>query len=150
MTEKELRKLSRVELLELLLEQIRENEAVKQEKARLEENPGNTYLPDGALAELSRAAHQLNNALCFADRITRQLQEASATEEIDGADEKESSQVTSEILQGREPTKRLISDRVLYWRLMECYSNSPELMSGLPVDIQRSIIHRLKDVKNAK
>lgn len=154
MTEKELRKLSRIELLELLLSQIKENEILRQELEKKNNQPGNGLLPEDALAEIARATQQLNSALCFADRVTRQLQNMSVNDNgeasVSDGTGQDYAKVPSDGTIGENTTNRLVSDRGLYWRIMKCYSNSTELMSGLPVEIQRDIIHRLRDIKNAK
>lgn len=75
MTDKELRRLSRVELLEMLLAQVEENERLK---ARLEE--AERALEDRRLAlsragSLAEASLQLNDVFAAADRAARQYVE---------------------------------------------------------------------------
>lgn len=75
MTDKELRRLSRAELLEMLLAQVEENERLK---ARLEE--AERALEDRRLAvsrvgSLAEASLQLNDVFAAADRAARQYVE---------------------------------------------------------------------------
>lgn len=75
MTDKELRRLSRAELLEMLLAQVEENERLK---ARLEE--AERALKDRRLAvsragSLAEASLQLNDVFAAADRAARQYVE---------------------------------------------------------------------------
>ena len=75
MTDRELRRLSRAELLEMLLAQVEENERLK---ARLEE--AERALEDRRLAvsragSLAEASLQLNEVFAAADRAARQYVE---------------------------------------------------------------------------
>ena len=75
MTDKELRRLSRAELLEMLLAQVEENERLK---ARLEE--AKRALEDRRLSvsragSLAEASLQLNDVFAAADRAARQYVE---------------------------------------------------------------------------
>ncbi len=75
MTDKELRRLSRAELLEMLLAQVEENERLK---ARLEE--AERALEDRRLSvsragSLAEASLQLNDVFAAADRAARQYVE---------------------------------------------------------------------------
>ena len=75
MTDRELRRLSRAELLEMLLAQVEENERLK---ARLEE--AKRALEDRRLAvsragSLAEASLQLNEVFAAADRAARQYVE---------------------------------------------------------------------------
>lgn len=75
MTDRELRRLSRAELLEMLLAQVEENERLK---ARLEE--AERALEDRRLAvsragSLAEASLQLNDVFAAADRAARQYVE---------------------------------------------------------------------------
>lgn len=69
MTEKELRRLSRLEVLELLLEQTKENERLRQEFEQLK----NESATESETEKLYKLSLQLNSALSRVNEITNEL-----------------------------------------------------------------------------
>ena len=155
MTDKDLKKLSRLELLELLLSQSRENERLREDVERLKGQPYVGTMSENAIEDISKATEQLNSALYFADRVARQLQNIACPAKDDNreaCDERQSYPrvPNKEAQQDNQIMAQAGSDRNLYWRIMNFYSANPAAMSELPVEIQKDIIHRLKVIKNAK
>ena len=72
---RELRKLRRVELLELLLEERRENEELRQQVRKLEEQLADKNLKVAAAGTLAEAALRLNGVFEAADRAAVQYLE---------------------------------------------------------------------------
>ena len=72
MTDKELKKLSRAELLEMLIAQIEENEKQEQEIRRLRAQIDNRVLVMEQAGSIAEAALKLNEVFESADRAARQ------------------------------------------------------------------------------
>ena len=72
MTDKELKKLSRAELLEMLIAQIEENEKQEQEIRRLRAQIDNRILVMEQAGSIAEAALKLNEVFESADRAARQ------------------------------------------------------------------------------
>lgn len=78
MTDKELRRLSRAELLQLMLEQARENEQLRGEVSALREQLEQQKITCENIGSLAEAALAINNVFQAADRAAQQyLQEVS-------------------------------------------------------------------------
>lgn len=162
MTEKELKKLSRLELLEILLEESKENEKLRQE---LQEKSDENIMTQ-SIRDLSLMADKMNSALNKADALTKDLQKIA----------KDGITVTAVAAENREakpaqkigvqsyptpprkeaaPVKQedktvILSDRNLYWRLMRYYSQNEMALAFLPPDIQNDIKARLRGILNGR
>ena len=75
MTDKELHKLSRKELLEMLLAQIQENEKLKEELRRAERQLSDRRLLQENAGSMAEAAMRLNAVFEAADRAAQQYLE---------------------------------------------------------------------------
>jgi hypothetical protein len=128
MTDKELRKLSRLELLELLLEATKENQKLKDtiKKMKIENQTAQN------IENLSTATHKVENALKYANSLTDTLKGT-----------------TKESVQTRENTfgiHQLKSDRDIYWRTMAFFSKNRHLLTLLPEDLKNDISERIREV----
>ncbi len=153
MTEKELKKLSRLELLELLLEESKENERLKAELEKI--NAENSVAK--SMEALSAVTEQMNSALEYANALTGDLQKiardgitvktekAPANVAVVGQNypniPKKQGAPTSE-----EATQVIISDRKLYWRIMYFYSQNEMALAFLPPDIRNDVRTRIKGI----
>lgn len=165
MTDKELKKLSRLELLEILLEESKENERLREMLNKNEKENSHGY-SEGALTQLTE---QLNGALSEVNRLADDLRymrrDNITVENIAAAPSKElnadrqsyptppersAPQVHTQTPVMDENTKKaIISDRKLYWRLMHFYSKNEMALAFLPPDIQEDVRTRLRGIMNA-
>ncbi len=121
MTDKELRKLSRLDLLELLLEQTKINEQLKAENQQLKSSSGEF----NSIENLKKLNKQLSTALSYVDLLA-------------------SSPVKS------QKTSDAPSDKNIYNRIMYFYHKNDDVISTLPDDLQADIRARLRGVKDGK
>lgn len=135
MTDKELRKLSRLELLELLLEATKENQRLKEkiEKMKIENRTAQN------IENLSTATHQVENALKYANTLTDTLKGTSK-------DTVRSADITDNTQQPDSQLKNNINDRDIYWRTMAFFSKNRHLLTLLPADLKNDITIRLDEV----
>lgn len=130
MTDKELRKLSRLELLELLLEASKENKKLKDQIDILKAENATAQ----NIRNLSEATLQVENALRYANGLVDTLK--AAPEKV--------APVNGENV-SREKAGS-ISDREIYWHLMSFYYKKPEAMLVLPERLRNDISERIKEV----
>lgn len=159
MTDKELRKLSRLEILEILLEESKENERLR---AELEE-----IKSKGGAAEDSKSLYEtterMSSALAQVDSLVRELQKITKEGITVKTHEIPSSAKTSAVSQSYpmppkkdkppmdESTKQVIlSDRKLYWRMMHFYAQNEMALAFLPPDIQNDVRTRLRGILDAR
>lgn len=76
MTDKELRRLSRRELLEMLISQIEENQRLKQELHQAQETLNNRQITMECAGSIAEAALRLNGVFEAADRAAQQYLES--------------------------------------------------------------------------
>ena len=143
MTDKELRKLSRLELLELLLEASRENEKLREklEKIKQENNTARN------IENLSMATKQVNNVLEYANNLTDVLRKT--TQEVFTAGSKSQNE-KAKLQRTPEEKQHVISDRNLYWRIMNVYAKNNEALNILPDDIQNDVRDRIKGIIDSR
>lgn len=139
MTDKELRKLSRLELLEMLLEVSKENEKLKKtlEEIKVENRAAKSA------ESLSATVLQMNTALEYinslADVLRRTSQEMP-TVKADGTESVQKSEVTP-------PKKQSsVSDLKLYCRILAFYAGNSDALDILPKDISIDIRSRIKSI----
>ena len=128
MTDKELRKLSRLELLELLLEATKENQKLKDtiRKMTIENQTAQS------IENLSTATHKVESALKYANSLTDTLRGTAK-------DSPQTNENTSNIHQVK-------NDRDIYWRTMAFFSKNSHLLELLPDDLKNDISERIKEV----
>lgn len=132
MTDKELRKLSRLELLELLLEASRENEKLKEKIEKLKIENATAH----SIENLSLATGQIESALKYANSLTDTLKDRSG-----GAIPHDTyyRNYTSQV-------RSSSSDRELYWRIMGFYSKNGEALGMLPEEIRNDVTERIEKI----
>ena len=133
MTDKELRKLSRLELLELLLEASKENRKLKEQIKRLKIENKTTQ----NIENLSVITGQVENALRYANNITDTLKTTSGD---DSLPEDNVQNNKSEIRQ--EP----LSDVELYKRMLHFFAKNIDKLSVFPDDIENDVRIRIRSI----
>ena len=133
MTDKELRKLSRLELLELLLEASKENRKLKEQIKRLKIENKTTQ----NIENLSVITGQVENALRYANNITDTLKTTSGE---DSLPEDNVQNNKSEIRQ--EP----LSDVELYKRMLHFFAKNDDKLSVFPDDIENDVRTRIRSI----
>lgn len=149
MTSKDLKKLSRLEILEILLEESKENERLRAEIDALREKSSVRY-SENKLYELTK---QMNSTLLNTNKLISDLQKitkeglAAKSTPVYAPPPK---QDLSAYHIPDEPAGKPISDKALYCRLMKYYSQNEAAVSFLPADIQNDVRARLRGILNAK
>ncbi len=139
MTEKELKKLSRVELFEILLEESKENERLRQELLQKNEE-----LSANADINSLIAADRMNTAIEKLDLLVSKLETNVEKSKAQKDTVKETS-VADEAARNAA-----ISDRKLFLRLLSFYSSSKIAMALLPSEIQNDVKARLRGITDAR
>ena len=135
MTDKELRKLSRLELLEMLLDVSKENENLKDKIAKL--NKENEAAK--SIENLTVTTNQVNDILRYANKLTESLKGTPQT-----IDEEKKIEVM--------PTKTVSrncdnsADRNLYVRIMNYYLKNNSALESLPADMKEDIRNRIEEI----
>lgn len=171
MTDKQLKKLSRLEVLELLLEQTKINEQLRAEIAELENELSKSNriaMLDKLAAEMQSSVETLNrhtkkietlfessntgtesNAQIGSEKNNNELRTAGdvhqVTEEYEKADVKRPAENKITINE-----KNRYSNINLYSRLMYFYYKNENALSILPEDIQRDVREKLKGILNGE
>lgn len=156
MTEKELKKLSRLELLEILLEGTKENEKLR---AKLEN--ANDIIKNATI--LSEFIDKMNDTLGQAQGFTTKL--CQITEDMSAVRSQVQSLCVSQGQPGEKafpvhskenkPAKSAdaansISDKNLYVGILNYYLANDSALSALPDDLQNDIRARLKSILESK
>lgn len=153
MTDKELKKLSRLELLELLLTESRENERLKEELEKVKQE--NT---------VEKSARQLNET---SDKLESALQKMSSMiSELGEVREKECvivkqavvSQPVSTVEQAFDDLSSVEhkpsaysehhEDFDIYKNLLVFYISNPQSLDILPNELRQSVINRIEEIKS--
>lgn len=143
MTDKELRKLSRLELLELLLEASRENEKLKEKIAKMKQESNAAK----SIENLSATTKQVSTVLEYANNLTDTLRKT--THEVVTAGTKPQSERSS-VQKAPEEKQPVISDRNLYWRIMNVYAKNDEALDVLPDDIRNDVRDRIRGILESR
>ncbi len=109
MTQEELKKLKRVDLLEMLIEQSKENERLKKKLARAEKELESRHIAIESSGSMASAALQLNNVFEAAEKAQKQYIENLLT--IDPARVNVKSEVRNyciDMINSAEEKKRII------------------------------------------
>ena len=121
MTDKELRKLSRLELLELLLEASKENKKLKEE-----------------IDTLSLVTRQVENALKYANNLTDTLKTSSQDPTLPDVKSKKQSKAD------------VLTDSEIYKRMLRFFANNDEKLNVFPSDIENDVRARIKKLLEVK
>lgn len=134
MTDKELRKLSRLELLELLLEASKENKKLKEEieVLKAENQTANN------IENLSLVTRQVENALKYANNLTDNLKTT--------ADEGSSPEPTNKSIVKADA----LTDKEIYKRILRFFAANDEKLKVFPSDIENDVRTRINNLLNNK
>ena len=136
MTDKELRKLSRLELLELLLEASKENKKLKEKVNMLKAENKMTQ----NIENLSAATRQVENALEYANGLTDVLKTISA----EGVLPAKSTPGT--VRNAEQPKGDVTSDREIYRRMLYFFAKNDDKLKVFPEDIENDVRGRIKSI----
>lgn len=131
MKEKELRKLSRLEVLELLLEQTKEKEKLSEELEQLKATQNNSLQTQTLKELVDRMNEALKNIQSFQTN-TNSAQKHSIPPE------------------GKNESPTAVSDKNIYCRLLGFYYKNPDALNSLPLNLQKDIDARIKGLINEK
>lgn len=139
MNEKELKKLKRLEILELLLEQSAINENMKQELQELKNRNNAAELTEN----LEKMISQMNYAIENVDHIADKLQQMSKKEPGAESIENKNDRVVS--VQQKNDT---VTNKNLYGRIMYFFWQNDDVLSSLPDELQKDIRTKLRGILN--
>lgn len=143
MTDKELKKLSRLELLELLLEASRENERLNEQIERLKLENKTTQ----NIENLSAITNQVESALKYANSLTDSLKSASEENArpfcAESREEDEDSVSTD-----TENEKQ--TDAEIYIRMLNFFAKNDSKLDVFPQDIENAVRMRIKSILERK
>lgn len=133
-TDKELRKLSRLELLELLLEVSNENEKLKEIIITLKAESKTAQ----NIENLSLVARQVENTLKYANSLTDSLKTI-----VNG----ESKSVS---IQETQAKPDLLQDRDIYILMLRFFIQNDDKLNVFPADIENAVRMRIKSILERK
>ena len=131
MTDKELKKLSRLELLELLLDVSKENRKLKENIKKL--NADNKIAE--SIEQLSVITRQVENSLAYANDLTRTLDEAS-----------DKSALSNESVKNTNSQSDKVSDVDIYRRMLRFFAKNDDKLSVFPADIENDVRERIRSI----
>lgn len=139
MTDKELRKLSRLELLELLLEASKENKELKDkiERLKLENKTAHN------IENLSVTTRQVENALKYANGLT------SALKNIPKEPVRSNYYDRFNAAEKRETTgakKSSVSDKEIYKRILSFFAKNDDKLDVFPDELEYDVRERIKSI----
>ncbi len=156
MTDKELKKLSRLEILEILLEETKENE-----KLRAELEKANKIIRNATI--LSELIGKMDNTLGQAQNFTAELQHitektSAANSQMQGSNVNVTAPRENVFLPPLRESKDAkgsdtnnnISDKKLYVSILNYYLANDAALSELPPNIQSDIRARIRGILDAK
>ena len=141
MTDKELKKLSRLELLELLLNETRENERLKEEIAKAKQENA----IEKSAQHLSDISSQLEAALKKVNLLAGIQDDNDETAD----DQNQADDFTdTEQDEGKESTKTDDAhiDFRIYKRLMYYYISNPDAVDSLPKKLRKAVKKRIDEI----
>ena len=143
MTDKELKKLSRLELLELLLDVSKENKKLKDEISRLKIENKTTQ----NIENLSVITYQVESALRYANSLTDTLKTSSS----EGVSSGEGYKKDSSIENRKSGVKSdILSDVEIYKRMLRFFAKNDDSLSVFPADIENDVRARIKSIFERK
>lgn len=143
MTEKDLKKLSRIELLEMLLEQAKENEALRERVKSLQEQLAERQINLNQAGNIAEASLQLNGIFQAAQDAAQQyLDSIRDLSERQGA-----------VCQEMENKTREKCDALYYETKMKCYRMEVDAQEGVDArwaEISKRLEHFYEEHKGLK
>jgi len=137
MTEKELKKLKRLEILELLLEQSAINEKLKKELLELKNKNNASELTEN----LEKMISQMNSALDNVNNIADNLQKMSK-------DEPGLKNIENDKTVPFQQENNTVTNKNLYGRIMYFFWQNDDFLSSLPDELQKDIRTKLRGILN--
>ena len=134
MTDKELRKLSRLELLELLLEVSNENKKLEEKIITLKAENKTAH----NIESLSLLVSQVESTLKYANSLTDSLNTVSK-------DESENASIR-EIQSKSDSTE----DRDIYIKMLRFFAQNDDKLNVFPADIENAVRLRIKSILERK
>lgn len=134
MTDKELRKLSRLELLELLLEVSNKNKKLEEKIITLKAENKTAY----NIESLSLLVSQVESTLKYANSLTDSLNTVSK-------DESENASIR-EIQSKSDSTE----DRDIYIKMLRFFARNDDKLNVFPADIENAVRLRIKSILERK
>ena len=138
MTDKELRKLSRLELLELLLKESKENRELKAELEKIKSEKS----IEKTTEQLKETAAQFDTSMQNAESLVAMLRKLVFGE---GAAEASGSGSKTKDNLDTASRKKVLTDIDIYRRLMVFFSRDADALSLLPDRLREDVIRRLKE-----
>ncbi len=154
MTDKELRALSRLELLELLLEAIKENDLLKEEIIKLKDENSMAH----SIENLSVATGQIETALRYVTGLTATLKNTPGEDMLqnDNAenDKAENDKAESESAENENTENKNeeadnavhLPDKEIYRRMLCFFAKNDEKLNVFPDDIENDVRTRIKSL----
>ncbi len=136
MTDKELRKLSRLELLELLLEASNENRNLSEKVDKLKAENKTAE----SIENLSVVTRQVESALKYAESLTDTLKNVSG----DGAVKNSSTNKETPVKQA------VLTDREIYRRILCFFAENDEKLSVFPDDLGNDVRQRIRSILRSR
>lgn len=139
MTDKELRKLSRLELLELLLKESRENEKLRAELNKLKSE--NSI--EKTTERLEETAEQFDTSLQSIGSIVSVMQKLVSNDVTESSEDTDNTETSTK--------KKMSADADIYRRLMLYFVHNTGYLDYLPDELRKDISTRLTQLlKEAK
>ncbi len=138
MTDKELKKLSRLELLELLLQASNENKKLKKQIDRLSVENKTTQ----NIENLHEITRQVENTLKYANGLTDSLK-TTLSEVVplkNNADNANAKKNETSVKSGS------LSDVEIYRRMLYFFANNDDKLNVFPADIENDVRARIKSI----
>lgn len=149
MTYEKLKKLNRLEILELLLEQSKLNEKLKQEIDDLKNKSNVTISSEksGIMSteKIESLTLQLTSALEYADSLTEKLKNIPETERPAENKVKENNNVHNVPAEQKNVE---VTNKNLYGRIMYFFWQNDDVLSSLPDELQKDIRTKLRGILN--
>lgn len=146
MTDKELRKLSRLELLELLLEVSNENRKLKEKIITLKAESKTAQ----NIENLSLVVRQVETTLKYANSLTDSLS-AAVKGELKNKPETEVENNSENLrIQEIEVKSDPLQDRDIYIRMLRFFALNDDKLNVFPADIENDVRTRIKSILERK
>lgn len=156
MTDKELKKLSRLELLEILLEETKENEKLRAELKTANKIIKNATILSELIGKMDNTLDQAQNFTTKLHRMTEGISQVNSPAQRSYFNENQPRQnvfsaSSAEIKSAKaSDASHNISDKKLYVDILNYYLSNEAALNALPYDIQNDIRTRLRGILDAK
>ena len=152
MTDKELRKLSRLELLELLLKESSENQKLREELDKLKSEKTIEKTAERLTETADHLDSSLQNIENYVTLMQSMISEKNYEQQDKPAEEiAEKTETTDTPLSDTPKTKKLSEDADIYRRFMQFFFYNRNNLVFLPDDLREDVTRRLSEImKNAQ